>query len=299
VRGDRVDANGAFLARELTGLGLEPARVLLVGDDPAELEAAVREGLEADVCVLSGGLGPTHDDRTVETLARAAGRALVVDEALEREIEAVSRAVAERLRRPYADFVPGVRKQASLPEGAFALGLAGTAPAVLLERDGHVAVALPGPPNELRRLWPRVAGHEAFRRVVERARPTRHRVLRFFGPSESAVAQALEETGGEGDGLTVTVCAHDLEIRVEVRAPGLLDAVHGPDSAVLLEVGCGRRVPILRVDDERSDDPCRLHLLVDDLDHRLAVPHVQTPPWVGEVILDVHHDQSGLRAEVH
>ncbi|MGH3033878.1 MAG: CinA family nicotinamide mononucleotide deamidase-related protein [Gaiellaceae bacterium] len=218
VRGDRVDANGAFLARELTRLGLEPARVLLVGDDPAELEAAVREGLEADVCVLSGGLGPTHDDRTVETLARAAGRALVVDEALEREIEAVSRAVAERLRRPYADFVPGVRKQASLPEGAFALGLAGTAPAVLLERDGHVAVALPGPPNELRRLWPRVAGHEAFRRVVERVRPPRHRVLRFFGPSESAVAQALEETGGEGDGLIVTVCAHDLEIRVDVFA---------------------------------------------------------------------------------
>src|ERR671924_1458845 len=109
VRGDKADGNGAFLARELTRLGLEPARILLVGDEPDELERAVREGLEADVCVLSGGLGPTHDDRTVETLARALGRPLAFVPELETEIEAVSRGIAERLGRPYADFAPGVR----------------------------------------------------------------------------------------------------------------------------------------------------------------------------------------------
>ncbi|MGH3024180.1 MAG: CinA family nicotinamide mononucleotide deamidase-related protein [Gaiellaceae bacterium] len=218
VRGDKADANGAFLGRELTRLGLEPARIVVVGDDAAELERAVREGLEAEVCVLSGGLGPTHDDRTVETLARAAGLRLVVDEALEREIEAVSRDVAERLGRPYADFAAGVRKQALLPEGALALGLAGTAPAVLVERDGRVAVALPGPPTELRRLWPNVVQAEPFARVAARAERPAHVVLRLFGPSESAVARVLEETGGEGEGVEVTVCAHDLEIRVDIFA---------------------------------------------------------------------------------
>jgi nicotinamide-nucleotide amidase len=216
VRGDKADANGAFLARELTSLGLEPARILVVGDDPAELEAAVREGLEAEVCILSGGLGPTHDDRTVETLARVAGRDLAVDEGLAAEIEGVSRGVAERLGRPFADFAPGVRKQASLPAGAVPLGLAGTAPALLLERDGGLAVTLPGPPNELRRLWPRVVESEAFRRLLDRVDPPQHRVLRFFGPSESAVARLLEDEGGEGDGLEVTVCAQDLEIRVDL-----------------------------------------------------------------------------------
>jgi nicotinamide-nucleotide amidase len=216
VRGDRADANGAFLGRELTRLGLEPARLLVVGDDPAELEAAVREGLAADVCVLSGGLGPTHDDRTVETLARATGRRLVVDDALLCEIEAFSRGIAQRLGRPYGDFEAGVRKQASLPEGGSSLGLAGTAPAVLLEHDGRVAVALPGPPNELRRLWPRFAGSEPLARVLAGTQPPRHAVLRFFGPSESAVARALEEAGGEEPGLEVTVCAHDLEIRVDL-----------------------------------------------------------------------------------
>lgn len=216
VRGDKADGNGAFLARELTALGLEPARILLVGDDPAELEQVLGEALAADVVILSGGLGPTHDDRTVETLARVTGRELRVDPMLAAEIEGVSRAVAERLGRPYADFEPGVRKQASLPAGAGSLGLAGTAPAVLLEHDGVVAVALPGPPNELRRLWPRVLESEALQRVLARLEKPRRRTLRLFGPSESAVARVLERAGGEGGGLEVTVCAHDLEIRVDL-----------------------------------------------------------------------------------
>ena len=230
VRGDKADANGAFLARELTSLGLEPARILVVGDDPAELEQALGEGLRADVCVLSGGLGPTHDDRTVELLARAAARKLRVDEALAAEIETVARGIAERIGRPYSDFVPGVRKQASLPAGAISLGLAGTAPAVLLEHDGRLAVALPGPPNELQRLWPRVLESDAFRRVLAGTAAPRRRILRFFGPSESAIAQVLEAAGGEGDGLEVTVCAHELEIRVD-----LLQGVEGLHAAARVE----------------------------------------------------------------
>ena len=233
VRGDKADANGSFLARELTGLGLEPARMLVVGDDPAELEAALREGLEADLCVLSGGLGPTHDDRTVEMLARVAGRELVVDATLAAEIEGVSRAVAARLARPYADFEPGVRKQASLPEGGRSLGLAGTAPAVVLEHDGRMAVALPGPPNELRRLWPRVLECAALRQLLADVETPTRRVLRFFGPSESAVARVLEETGGEADGLEVTVCAQDLEIRVDLfEQRGAEEAVTRLDAAL-------------------------------------------------------------------
>jgi nicotinamide-nucleotide amidase len=222
VRGDRRDLNGPFLAQELTRMGLEPDRVVVVGDRPEELAAALAVALRSDLCVVSGGLGPTHDDRTLELLSAAIDRALVVDEGLEAEIEAFSRGVAERLQRPFGDFLPGIRKQASLPAGGVSLGLAGTAPAILVEHeDGRVAIALPGPPAELRRLWPRAVEHPAVQRIAERGRvPIRHS-LRFFGPTESAVARVLDEAGGEGRGVEATVCARDLEIHVDLMVdPG-------------------------------------------------------------------------------
>ncbi len=208
-------------------LGLEPALITIVGDAEDELEAALVEGLRADLCVVSGGLGPTHDDRTVELVARAAGLSLRVDEGLNAEIERISRAFAERMRRPYADFETGVRKQATLPEGAVSLGLAGTAPGLVLEAGAGAVVLLPGPPAELQRLWPRALETEPVRRVVGRAEPPEHRVLRFFGASESEVARALAEAGGEPPGVAATICARDFEIHVDLYGPAdaLADAL--------------------------------------------------------------------------
>jgi competence/damage-inducible protein CinA-like protein len=221
VRGERTDLNGPFLARESLRLGLEPARIAIVGDGPDELAAALREGLEAEACLVSGGLGPTHDDRTVEMVARAAGVPLVLDRELEREIETVSRAAAERLRRPYGDFAAGVTKQATRPAGALSLGLAGTAPGLVLRSGGCVVVVLPGPPAELQRLWPRALETEPVRELLARAQPPGRRVLRLFGVSESAVARALAEAGGDGDGVEATICARDFEIHVDlVVEPG-------------------------------------------------------------------------------
>jgi competence/damage-inducible protein CinA-like protein len=220
VRGDRTDLNGPFLARELHERGVEAARVTIVGDRPEELQAALEEGLRADLLVVSGGLGPTHDDRTVELLARAAGRELRVDPDLEAEIEGVSRRTAERLKRPYGDFAPGVTKQASLPAGALSLGLAGTAPGVVIDTGSCVAVALPGPPNELRRLWAMAVESEPVRGVLARAQPPRRRVLRFYGVSESAVARVLDDAGGEQGGVEATVCARDFEIHVDLVGEG-------------------------------------------------------------------------------
>jgi nicotinamide-nucleotide amidase len=247
VRGERTDRNGPFLARELLRLGIEPARIGIVGDDPSELEAALREGLGADLCAISGGLGPTHDDRTVELLAGATGRELVVDAALEAEIEAISRGVAQRLHRPYADFADGVRKQATLPAGAAVVGIAGTAPALVLQAGGTAFVVLPGPPSELRRLWPQALETEPVRAVLARAREPERRVLRFYGASESAVAQALAEAGGEAPGLTVTVCARDFEIHV-----GLVFEPEASAEADRLTAGLRKRVgSFLFAEDER------------------------------------------------
>jgi nicotinamide-nucleotide amidase len=221
VRGERADLNGPFLAREVLSLGLEPARILIVGDREEELEEALRLGLDADLMITSGGLGPTHDDRTVELVARAAGVELELREDLHEEIGGISRGFAERMRRPYADFEEGVRKQAMLPAGAVSLGLAGTAPGSVLDLGETVVVVLPGPPSELQRLWPRALETEAVRRVLGRAQPPGRRLLRFYGASESAIARALREAGGEPDGVETTICARDFEIHVDlVVQPG-------------------------------------------------------------------------------
>jgi nicotinamide-nucleotide amidase len=222
VRGERTDLNGPFLMREALRLGFDPARVSIVGDDPTELEAALRDALDADAILVSGGLGPTHDDRTVEMVAKTLGLGLRVDPELEAQIEAVSRGAAERMRRDYADFAPGVTKQATVPETARSLGLAGTAPGLLVPRDGdRVVVVLPGPPGELQKLWPNALATDVFRRLLERTRPPGRRVYRLFGVSESAVARALAEAGGDGDGVEATICARDFEIHVDfVVEPG-------------------------------------------------------------------------------
>ena len=248
VRGDRRDLNGPFLARELVSLGLDPAEILIVGDSPRELEKALRSGLEADLCVVSGGLGPTHDDRTVETLARVVGCELVVYGELEHEIEAVSRGHAERLGRPYADFAPGVRKQASLPAGAQSLGLAGTAPGFVIQVTGTVFVVLPGPPPELRRLWAVALDNRCVGELLGRARPPERRTLRFYGSSESAVARALEDAGGDGDGVEATICARDFEIHVDL----VVQEAGAPRANAIAEGLRERLGPSLFTEDERT-----------------------------------------------
>jgi competence/damage-inducible protein CinA-like protein len=255
VRGERTDRNGPFLAAEALRLGLEPARIVIVGDAPEELAAAVAEGVAAEVCLISGGLGPTHDDRTVEMVARALGRDLHVDAELERQIEAVSRAAAERLKRPYADFQSGVTKQATIPDGAISLGLAGTAPGLLADHDGgRVVVVLPGPPSELQRLWPNALETDAFRALLARTQPPGRRVLRFFGVSESAVARALAEAGGDGDGVEATICARDFEIHVDlVVEPGAEERADALESALL--------PPIERWLYSRDERPIEEHVL--------------------------------------
>jgi competence/damage-inducible protein CinA-like protein len=245
VRGERTDANGPFYAREALSLGLAPERITIVGDDPLDLEAALRAAGEAAVCLVSGGLGPTHDDRTVELVARVTGSALHVDADLRSHIEGVSRSIAERLRRPYADFAPGVEKQATVPDGAIVVGIAGTAPGLVLPANGCVYVVLPGPPGELRRLWPAAVASEPFQAVLARtARPLR-RVLRFYGVSESAVARALADAGGDGEGVEVTICARDFEIHVDLvaepeagpRADALGAAIRAPLERYLFSEG--------------------------------------------------------------
>jgi nicotinamide-nucleotide amidase len=124
-----------------------------------------------------------------------------------------------------------------VPEGAEVIGVAGTAPGLVLRGgSGCVFVVLPGPPGELRRLWPAAVGSTALGPVLGRTTPPSRRILRFYGASESAVARALAEAGGDGDGVEATICARDFEIHVDLvvepgaeeRGAALADALRRP-----------------------------------------------------------------------
>jgi nicotinamide-nucleotide amidase len=239
VRGELADENGPFLASELARLGLICRRITIVGDDPDLLEAEMRKGQEADLCLVSGGLGPTHDDRTIELVARAAGRRLVVDPRLERAIDLVGRRYARDVGAVYHGYQAGVRKQASIPEGAHVIGLAGTAPGVALECEGRVVVALPGPPSELRGLWPATLACEPVRALLERVPMFGRRILRFYGLAESALAAALEQAGGEGDGVSVTICARERELLAELFVDPGAEALADELENALAAAGAG------------------------------------------------------------
>ena len=105
--------------------------------------------------------------------------------------------------------------------GAVSLGVAGTAPGVVLDTGSCVVVVLPGPPGELQRLWPRAVASAPFAKVLDGTTRPERRILRLYGVSESAVAKALADAGGDGDGVEATICARDFEIHIDlVVEPG-------------------------------------------------------------------------------
>jgi nicotinamide-nucleotide amidase len=152
-----------------------------------------------------------------------------------------------------------VRKQATLPNGSEWVGLVGTAPAVVLPLGDRVAVALPGPPRELQALWPRVCETEPLRALFARVVAPRRRVLRLFGISESSIAKALADAGGDGDGVDVTICAREFELHIDLFVDPGADA-RADELEQAFETAAGRYV-FSR--DERSTAELVVDLLRD------------------------------------
>ena len=219
LRGVISDANAPHLARALERLGFSLTRTVIVGDDLDDIRAGLRTALEtADLVVTSGGLGPTHDDRTVEAIAAEAGVPLVLDEDVLGRITRWTNGVAERYGFEPGRFDAGNRKQAHIPEGADVLGIAGTAPALVVRMGDARLVVLPGVPSELRRLWPLAPDHPALAELFARAQPRRRWLIRTYGIGESHVADLFAEAGGDPEGVETSICARNFEIEIDIRA---------------------------------------------------------------------------------
>lgn len=142
--GNIVNTNAAYLAEQCAGLGLSCYYQTVVGDNGERLEQTIKTALgRADVVILSGGLGPTKDDLTKETAAKALGRTMRLDERSKERIK-------EYFTKRKIELTDNNWKQAMVPEGAIVVDNAnGTAPGIIMEDNGKRVILLPGPPNEL------------------------------------------------------------------------------------------------------------------------------------------------------
>ncbi len=187
--GQTVDTNAAWLGRELARRGVPVARHTTVADVDEEIRRAVAEAVEAaELVIVSGGLGPTPDDLTRDSVAALLGRALRVDEGLLAALET-------RFRERGYPTMPGLNvSQATVPEGARVLpNPHGTAPGLAMESGRSLVVLLPGVPRELRGIFEGGVTSLLEERFGDRLVPVRLHYIHTTGIPESRLAEVVAE----------------------------------------------------------------------------------------------------------
>ena len=213
--GDIVNTNAAFLSKQLAALGISVYHQTVVGDHPERLRVALADAFEghgrpaADLVILSGGLGPTYDDLTKETVAAYFGRKMEMHE------ESFIR-IRDFFTRTGRVMTPNNEKQAMMPEGCVVFpNDYGTAPALAVGDGTHTAVMLPGPPAELVPLF-----HEQvvpfLRRYTEGVLISRN--IHIMGLGESAVEQILHDRMISAENPTIAPYCKSGEVRLRVTA---------------------------------------------------------------------------------
>ena len=237
---DRLDTNSLFLTQRLNELGVSVRCKLVIGDDPADIGAALLLAIpKADIVVITGGLGPTEDDVTREAVAAALGLPLEEDAEVAAAIR--SRFAARGLPMPATN-----RRQALIPKGAAVLpNPNGTAPGLWIERPEVVCVVLPGPPRELHVMFDAAARSRlapaAGRRGIFR------RVLHVTGRTESYVDEAASPVYSRWRSAPVPIATSilaslgQIELHLAARAATPEDAARALDAATgELEAVLGR-----------------------------------------------------------
>lgn len=210
--GDIVNTNAQFLSRELFNLGIDMYYQTVAGDNPLRLAEAIRLAFNrADVVIFSGGLGPTEDDLTKETVAEYFGVPLLFHKEIQDEIKEYLKGYA-KTGYPESNW-----KQAYIPEGALILhNKRGTAPGVILEKDEKIAVLLPGPPRELLPMFT----EEVMPYLREKSDYVMaSKVLRLFGIGEARVGEIVSDLMA-GSNPTVAPYAKDSEVILRIAAKG-------------------------------------------------------------------------------
>jgi nicotinamide-nucleotide amidase len=210
--GDIVNTNAAYLARELAACGISCHYQSVAGDNPRRLQSRLEHALShADMVIATGGLGPTYDDLTKETVAAYFGLEMELHEPSLERLTGVFR----RMGRPMTG---NNRKQAFMPRGARVFpNDRGTAPGLAVEGGGKIVIMLPGPPREMQAMFenqvrPYLQGLSGDTLVS--------RTIHFYGIGESALESELREYMEASSNPTIAPYAKEGEVLLRVTASG-------------------------------------------------------------------------------
>ncbi len=213
--GDIVNTNAAFLSRRLAAMGIAVYHQTVVGDHPDRLRHALADAFEghgrpaADLIILSGGLGPTYDDLTKETVAAYFGREMELHE------ESLLR-IRDFFVRTGREMRPNNEKQAMMPTGAVVFpNDYGTAPALAVGDGTHTAILLPGPPAELEPLFDEQVT-PFLRLYTDGVLISRN--IHIMGLGESEVEHRLHDLMLASDNPTLAPYCKAGEVRLRVTA---------------------------------------------------------------------------------
>ncbi|HKB07070.1 MAG TPA: competence/damage-inducible protein A [Candidatus Polarisedimenticolia bacterium] len=203
-----VDTNGAYLSRRLGERAIAVRFRTVVGDTPDDLKEAFRVAVgRSDWVVATGGLGPTIDDLTRETVAELLDLPLLPDEGIAREIEA-------RFRRLSLPMPTQNRRQAMVPRGARVLAnRLGTAPGLWLETGRSTIVLLPGVPEEMRQIFE----DSVLPRLPATGERFAYRVIKIAGLPESEVDRRLDGVARGAGPVAWTILASPGQVEIHLR----------------------------------------------------------------------------------
>ena len=184
LMGELVDTNSAFLAAELAKLGIEVRFITKVGDDPDRLRDTIHRAFaRSDITLTSGGLGPTSDDLTRETIAAVFGEEMRVQDDLLAHLK------AQFANRGFPMPETNIKQATLIPSAQALPNPMGTAPGWWAERNGSAIVAMPGPPREIQQMWANQVAPRLRERNSGVAILTRN--LKTFGISEGGLDEML------------------------------------------------------------------------------------------------------------
>lgn len=215
--GHIVDTNAAFLAQELTALGIDLFWVSTVGDNQGRLVEVIRRAWRrSDLTIITGGVGPTEDDLTREAIAETLGEEMKVDPELEREL----REFFARRNRPMPE--RNVKQATLIPSAEALPNPIGTAPGWWVEQGGHIIVTMPGVPVEMYKMW----REQAVPRLLRRQNATIYtRILKVLGIGESHVEQEISSLLASTNPTIATYAKNDgIHVRMTAKAPDAAEA---------------------------------------------------------------------------